>query len=185
MLHMSIMESNPFSLLFRKIIMNKSNFSISLYSTFYNCRKMTEPSEIITMAGDIQIGYVVGLNMWNHAVYDRECTFETIMKEDLKIEIPYVELETIIEIEIKGRVPDTIELKDSVLDENGVIKSRLREDKTIPFTFSNELDINPAVFLSSNIEDYSPGRTTRGFRLTCSWGDNQCEYDFIIRTDAI
>jgi hypothetical protein len=68
-------------------------------------------------------------------------------------------------------------------------KYTLREDITTPITFSNrkgtfELDMHPAVFLSSNSEDYLPGKTMRGFKLTCSWGDNQCEYGFIIRTDA-
>lgn len=150
---------------------------------------MTEPPEIIIMADDTQIGYVVGLNKWNRAVYDRENTFETIMKEESKIEIPYIKSGTIIEIKVKGRVPDTVELRDSVLNESGVIKYTTREDITIPFTFSNRkgafmLEMNPAVFLSSNSEDYLPGKTIRGFRLTCSWGDNQCEYGFIIRTDA-
>jgi len=78
---------------------------------------------------------------------------------------------------------------DSVLNESGVIKYTTREDITIPFTFSNRkgafmLEMNPAVFLSSNSEDYLPGKTMRGFRLTCSWGENQCEYGFITRTDA-
>lgn len=127
--------------------------------------------------------------MWNRHVYDRESTFDTIMNENSNIEIPYIELGTKIKIEIKGRVPDRIELTDSVLRENGTVKYSYREDQIIPFTFSNrkgtyDLDIHPAVFLSSNSEDYLPGKTMRGFRLTCSWGENKCEYGFIIRTDA-
>ncbi len=155
----------------------------------YNSQKMTEPPEILIYADDIQVGHVVGLNKWNRAVYDRENTFETIMKEESKIEVPYIKLGTIIEIEIKGRVPDTVELRDYVLNESGVIKYTSREVIIIPFTFYNRkgafmLEMNPAVFLSFNSEDYLPGKTMRGFRLICSWGGNQCEYGFIIRTDA-
>ena len=111
------------------------------------------------------------------------------MKEGSNIDIPYIELGTTIEIEIKGIVPDRVELIDSVLNEDGDNKYTLREDITTPITFSNrkgtfELDMHPAVFLSSNSEDYLPGKTMRGFKLNCSWGDNQCEYGFIVRTDA-
>lgn len=82
-----------------------------LIAVFYISHKMAEPPEIIIMADNIQIGYVVGLNKWNRAVYDRENTFETIMKEESKIEISYIKLGTIIEIQFKGRVPDTVELR--------------------------------------------------------------------------
>ena len=41
-----------------------------------------------------------------------------------------------------------------------------------------------AAMLSSNSKDYEPENTIRGFKLICSWGDNECEYGFIITSDA-
>ena len=36
----------------------------------------------------------------------------------------------------------------------------------------------------SKRKDYEDGNTLRGFRLICTWGENECEYVFVIRTDA-
>ena len=50
---------------------------------------------------------------------------------------------------------------------------------------SFKLERHWAALLSSSSEDYKNGNTLRGFRLLCTWGENQCEYAFVIRTDAL
>jgi len=35
----------------------------------------------------------------------------------------------------------------------------------------------------SSLAAYEPGSTIKGYRLVCSWGGNECEYAFIIRSD--
>lgn len=149
----------------------------------------TEPPEISVKIGNKEVGYVAGLNKWNGAVYDREDTFRTIMKEGSGIEVPYAHLGETIEIVFKGAVPDKYELRDHILREDGSVKYTEKEVVKIPIELVNgkasfELGKHWAVFLSSNIKDYEPGNVFRGFRLICSWGENECEYGFVIRTDA-
>ncbi len=162
---------------------------IMLTSTACDDIVHNEPPEISIKVGDKEVGYVVGLNQWDGAIYDREDTFLTIMKEGSDIEVPYAHLGEIIEIVFKGATPDKYELKDYILMENGLIKYTEKEGIERPIELTNgkatfELDMHWAAFLSSHSKDYEQGRTFRGFRLTCSWGNNECEYGFVIRTDA-
>ncbi len=158
-------------------------------TTCGNTIKMSEPPPILITAGSTKIEYVVGLNLWNGAIYDRLDTFYLIMKEDSDIEVPYINLGEIIQIESMGKVPDTIELKDYILNEKGEIKYTAKEVIEMPIQFTDgkgnyKLNPHEAALLSSNSKDYEPGKTIRGFKLTCSWGDKyQCEYAFIVRTD--
>lgn len=152
--------------------------------------EMTEPPEIEVMAGGTAIGHIVGLNQWNGAVYDRENTFQAIMKGRLKTDLPYIKQGKEVTIEFKGTVPGSVELQDHVLNEEGRIKYGERLMQKVPIEFKNGrgsfiLSQNMAAFLSSNSEDTKPGASIRGFRLLCRWGDNECEYAFIVRTDAV
>lgn len=160
--------------------------------TFTACSSniaQTEPPEILIKVGNKEMGYVVGLNQWDGAIYDREDTFHTIMKEGSDIEVPYARLGESIEIEFKGATPDKYELRDHILRENGSIKYTEKEVVKIPIELVNgkasfELDVHWSAFLSSSSKDYELGGVLRGFRLICSWGENECEYGFVIRTDA-
>jgi len=171
--------------------MRKSIFLYVIFFSFillYGCYgKMSEPPEIQVTSDGREISYVVGLNKWNGSVYDREDTFQTIMKE--KADIPYIKLKKEIQIEFKGTLPDSIKLQNFILNCDGKIKYTEKEVQTIPIEFSNKkgtfvLTQNIASMLSSNSADYEPGASIRGFRLYCSWGENDCEYAFIISSDA-
>lgn len=147
------------------------------------------PPEILITAGHKEIPYVIGLNEWNGAKYDREATFQTIMKKDSSIEIPYIPLDETIQIEFKGIVPDELQLRDYILKKDGTPKYTEKEVNEIPVKLVDgkmafKLQEHMAAMLSSNTKDYEPGNTIRGFTLTCKWGDNECEYGFIIKTDA-
>jgi hypothetical protein len=166
--------------------------SLLITFTFVVCiinKGMTKPPEISITVGDKKVGYVVGLNQWNGAKYDRLGNFNEIMKANSDIQVPYIHLGETIQIEIRGRVPDTFQLKDYILKENGEVKYTEKKAKEILVEFINrkgtfELDSHIPALLSSDSKDYEQGKTIRGFSLTCSWGQNECEYGFIIRTDA-
>ncbi|MGF7047690.1 hypothetical protein J2T13_002195 [Paenibacillus sp. DS2015] len=163
---------------------------ILLYGCSNTSNTMSEPPEIRITAGDMEIASVVGLNQWNGSIYDREDTFHTSMKEKSVADVPYLQLNQEIQIEFKGTAPDQFELREYIVDASGSIKYTEKETKSIPFKYYNNtpsfiLGPNPAAALSSDSADYEPGATIRGFRLNCIWGDNESEYAFIIRTDAI
>lgn len=151
--------------------------------------RMEQPPEITISAGDGQISYVTGLNQWNGAKYDREDTFHTIMKGTAPSDLPYIHFCEKVRIAFKGPVPDTVQLTDTILTREGDIRYTSRETNIIPIAFqeakgSFTMQAHMSAWLSSNSEDYKPGATIRGFRLTCTWGENECEYAFILRTDA-
>lgn len=152
-----------------------------------------EPPEIIVTIDNQTIDCEIGKNKWNGAVYDREDTFKAILKKGSKKVVPYIKLGKTITIEVKQNPPEAIEIFDCLLNENGDKKYTSREIVKIPVKLkegkcSIDFDENPAAFLSSNSEDYGAGRTLRGFKIVCRWGKNEgvneCEYGFIIRTDA-
>lgn len=153
-----------------------------------NVNMLVPPKISITTAGT-EINYVVGLSQWNNAIYDREGTFQTIMQGKSKTDLPYIKLNQEFQIAFNGTAPDSVKLEDYILQPNGNARYSEREVQTIPIELKNGqgsfvLNANPAAFLSSASSDYEPGASIRGFRLTCQWGKNECEYAFIIRSDA-
>ncbi|MDR3072694.1 MAG: hypothetical protein LBU41_04300 [Clostridiales Family XIII bacterium] len=147
------------------------------------------PPEMVVKSGSMDIPTSVGLNKWNGGVVDREDNFKVLMKEKTRTDLPYIKVGEIISIELDGTAPDSVILTDSVLNENGGNKYGDVTTEDIQITFKNrkaefELKTNMASLLSSNSEDYLPGNLIRGFKMTCKWAENECEYAFIIRSDA-
>jgi hypothetical protein len=170
---------------------------VIMVSYLVGCQDMKntpqEPSEIMITIDNQTIDYVVGKNKWDGAVFDREDTFKTILKKDSKKVVPYIKLGKTLNIEFKENPPDTIEIFDYLLHEDGNKKYTSKEIVQIPVKLKDgkcsfDFKENPAVFLSSKYDEYEAGRTLRGFKVICRWGKNEganeCEYGFIIRTDA-
>ena len=114
--------------------------------------------------------------------------FQLIM-EDSNSEIPYIHIGEVVEIKFNNKIPETYELKDCLLRENGKILYDSRLIETINVEKKDDdyyfiLDMNYAVILSSDSRSYEPGQTLRGLKLICDYGDEKKEYAFIIRTDA-
>ncbi|MBI9014656.1 MAG: hypothetical protein JEZ08_20630 [Clostridiales bacterium] len=148
-----------------------------------------EIPKIAIKSDDIKIDYVVGLNYWNKNVYDRSDNFLVIMEKGFEV-LPYFELGSEITISFDDDLaPDEYELYDYILNENGtpkytdneVIKRPISLDKG---TGSFSLETHFAALLSSHSNDYKNGTSIRGFKLVCRWGEDECEYGFIIRSDA-
>ncbi|WP_147348019.1 hypothetical protein [Clostridium sp. AM58-1XD] len=105
--------------------------------------------------------------------------------------IPYAELGSTFQLLFDGGpAPDSIEIEDIILNENGSHKyndSTINRgtlectDKTAVFT----LNQNSFALLSSDMSTYEKGGVIRGFRVICSWDNgSSAEYGFVLRTDA-
>lgn len=144
---------------------------------------MQEPPEISINIGDKEIEYVSAKNKWNGSIYDREDTFVTILKKQK--EIPVFENGSVAEITFKNNPPDKFTVMDMLINEDGNQIYTDKEIKNIPIESNNgkysfEIDYHFASALSSF---YEPGKTDiRGFRMIASWGENECEYAFVIKT---
>ncbi len=152
-------------------------------------RTPNEPPNISITIDDQEVDYVIGKNIWNGAIYDRQDTFIVILEEGSNITPPYVELGKRAVIDFGNYPPDTLKIQDYILNENGHSKYTYREileitPKIKKGKVSFDIGQHWAASLSSNSADYEKGAVIRGFRITCSWNDNACEYAFIIKTDA-
>ena len=147
-----------------------------------------DPPEITITIEDKELEYVIGKNVWNNSIYDREDTFREILKKGSKIEIPYIELGKTVVISFNSYPPDNLTISDILLDIDGYKKYPSIDAINIPVELKNgkcsfEISRNIETLLDSN---WVPGMTyNRGFRIIATWGNNECEYAFIIRTYSL
>ena len=177
-------------------MLNKNRMRIKIYLIAFmlifalvlagcSLNSMQEPPEISIHIGDKEIEYVSAKNKWNGSVYDREDTFITILKEQK--DIPVFENGSVAEITFINNRPDEFIVMDMLINEDGNQIYTDKEIKNIPVEsndgkYSFEIDYHFASALSSF---YEPGKTDiRGFRMIASWGENECEYAFVIKTYA-
>lgn len=146
-----------------------------------------EPPEISISIGDKNIQYVIGKNIWNGAIYDREDTFQTILREGSGIEVHNIKIGEVAEVRFTDYPPDDFKVYDYLIDEKG---SQIYTDKEItevPIEFKDgkysfEISKHMASYLSSTyVEDKVE---LRGFRMIATWGENECEYGFVIKTES-
>ena len=148
-----------------------------------------EIPKITIQSGDTSIDYSAGLNYWNKAVYDRLDNFTIIIEKGYE-SLPYIELGNEITISFNDHtIPDEYALYDYVLSVDGSPKYTNKEVREIPLTIENGtgsliLGVHFAALLSSHSDDYKSGASIRGFKLICRWGEDECEYGFIVRSDA-
>lgn len=89
-------------------------------------------------------------------------------------------------IDFKKCPPDKLTISDVLLNKDGNKMYPSIEIISIPAELKNgkcsfEINKNMETLLNSNWE---PNKTyNRGFRMTATWGENECEYAFMIRTD--
>lgn len=145
---------------------------------------MQEPPELSVIIGDKEIEYISAKNKWNGNIYDREDTFVTILNE--QNDIPLIENGSIVEIAFDGNPPVEFAVSDILIDENGQQIYTDKEIKNIPVELidgkcSFKIEKHFASFLSSYY-DHPNKEYIRGFRMIASWGENQCEYAFAIKT---
>jgi len=170
--------------------MMKTDYSISENEPGRLATTPEEPPSITVRSGSTEIDWVVGKNIWNNSIYDRLDNFQWIMRDTVIDELPYIQNGETITIVFDSRIPDSVALTEHLLRGNGDEKYNISgmecevtldaSDSRASFT----IETNWATALSSDSGDYAPGGTIKGYRLVCRWGDNECEYGFIIRGDA-
>lgn len=146
-----------------------------------------EPPQITITIEDKELEYVVGKNQWDGSIYDRKDTFKTILKKGSESEIPYIEIGNTATISFKNSPPSKFTISDILIDKNGNQRYSDKEIINIPVELKHgkcsfEIKKHLASGLSSH---YVEGKTDiRGFKMIATWGENECEYGFIIRTDS-
>ncbi|GAB1158447.1 hypothetical protein YWY31_44720 [Paenibacillus illinoisensis] len=118
-------------------------------------------------------------------------SFESIMNNPDSV-LPYVKIGETVSMKFDNQksVPDSYELLDYVLTDQGRVKYKQPELTKIPMDFNNGtgsfvLPENLLTYASSDSQDYEPGTVLRGFRLVAKWGSTTQEIVFIIKTDAV
>lgn len=120
---------------------------------------------------------------------ENEQSFAPLVSSKEMEEIPYIQLGSDVTVTFGGPVPSAVQFEDVLLNMDGSPKYR-----TEPITDVNhvhqgsrisfKLYTHPGVFLSSDSEDYLPGRTLRGFRLAFELDSQEFSYLLVLRTDA-
>lgn len=131
-----------------------------------------EPPQITITAGEQNISWVVAKNRWNGSQYDREPTFVLYGQQGLlPSQLP---AGTEITVTMGGTLPDEVTLREYALDSNEQSvygESRLTEE--LLFYFSGK---------TGSFTLPQPGSAPiRGYLLTCTWGENVCEYAIVVQ----
>lgn len=144
-----------------------------------------DPPKISIFIDDKEIEYITAKNKWNGYYYDREDSLVTILKEQK--DIPVIPYGSIVEIAFITNPPDKFNVSDILIDENGRQIYTEKEIKNIPVELkkgkcSFEIERHFATSLSSYYYNDPDKKDIRGFRMIASWGENECEYTFVIKT---
>lgn len=159
-----------------------------LAAVFMGCssKSIQEPPELSINIRDKEIEYISAKNKWNGYVYDREDSFVTLLMKQK--DIPIFEHGSVVEIAFESNPPDKFTVADILVNENGHQIYTEKEIKYIPVELNDGkcsfiIEKHFASYLSSS---YEPDKIDiRGFRMIASWGENECEYAFVIKTNSI
>ncbi|WP_151733429.1 hypothetical protein [Paenibacillus tengchongensis] len=147
------------------------------------------PSSIAVKAGSTDLTDTVKKNEGTPVGKDQSALFESIMADE-DIAVPYLPIGEEVSIDFGELPPEDYVLYDYVLNEDGTIKYSSLATETVSIQVNNhagtfQLNENLSSKFSSDSSDYEPGRLLRGFLLIINTGDEQQEFAFIIRSDAL
>ena len=152
------------------------------------------PPEINISIDGISLDYVVQKTSWEGEISEFTIAAawkEIIAKNDFlpKVYLSSFGTETlkkIIEMDFGDSIPDSIQVSDAMLDENGeqrfggkLIQQTVKILGSSRVSF--ELKQHFSLYLSSNSEDYDRD-WRRLFLVTCRWGERECVYAFLLNT---
>ncbi len=148
------------------------------------------PALLNITAGNQQVGYTAVKKEWDGSVYDVKNPFVSIFKQtSQQIEFKHIEFGEKAILVFDGKLPDSITVKDDILKNNGEYKYTDKETVEVPVTAESDnkftfiIEKNLASALSSL--RVVNGTDIRGYRITASWGDNECVYAFMIKTSFL
>jgi len=131
-----------------------------------------EPPTITISGGGQELSWVVAKNQWNGSVYDREPTFVCYERAGL---LPsQLERDASITVTMGGSIPDKVTLREySLAPSEASAFGSIQHLSDIIFYFNGK---SGSFTLPQS--DTSP---LRGYLLTCTWGQNTCEYGFVVQ----
>ncbi len=139
---------------------------------------VNEPAIIEFTYSGGAIPYVMAKNRWNGSVYDREDTFKLFIGGGYGI------IDTMaggeIYIGFPSTVPDKVKLEYYLLGDSGRVDNPNAEPSKIELDFKlkKAYFVIPSESRDGDL-DMNGSLGLVGFRITCSWGVNECEYAFI------
>ncbi len=144
------------------------------------------PPDITVIGDGVPLPSTVGLNVWNGAMVKRMNTLEYLVTEGRTA--PYVPMGAEIVFRIDEPLPGKVALAGHLLtvDENGTVGG-IAAQGPVDFSYENgtcRFILPPGTAPDSPDDAVSPGLALRGFTVTCTWGENVCEYAFLLKTDA-
>jgi hypothetical protein len=149
---------------------------------------MEEPPAITVTISDRQIeDYIYEKNSWDGIQYDREGILQILMRKSLLNRIPYIKADETCTISFRDYPPDKFTISDILIDQKGNQRYTDKEIINIPVELKDgKCSFVVKKHVASGLDSlYYKGKTDfRGFLMTASWGENQCEYAFVIKTDS-
>ncbi len=153
------------------------------------------PPDINITIDGISLDYVVHKTSWEGETsgFTKTEAMEEILAKQAVLPKVYLgsfgtmTIEKTVNIDFSNSIPDSIQVSDSMFDENGeqrfggnVIHGqtvKIRNSSRVSF----KLKQHPSLYLSSNSEDYDRD-WRRLFLITCRWGEKECVYALLINT---
>lgn len=156
----------------------------------------SEPPELFISVDGVGIDYVVRKTKWKD-ISEAYSMSEELAKLTEKADfIPTftlggfgggIEESRLVTLDFGNSIPDTIVVKDAMLDERGAVRygDKLILDQSVKILDQSRVQFNLtqhfAYGLSSNSADYQKD-WQRLFWVICTWGEKECVYTFLINT---
>ena len=147
------------------------------------CGGPEDPPFITITVGETEVPWVIGYNVWDGAIYDREDSFVYFLDVHT---VPDVSVGDVVTITFARPryAPDKVQLRDRILreDGSGMFDAEVDTKTDLPFvgdTATFVLEPHWAMYLSSDSEAFKDG-CLRGFSFTWNWGGDECEYAFVL-----
>lgn len=151
--------------------------------------KKTEEPHLKIVAGEQEIKGIYYGNQYDQTSEELEKRLEKAMEGNSWEELPYVALKETITIEAENFQTEEFTVSDYILTKTGAFRydEKVVQTSVVPLNDGKAtitLSSNPAANLSSNSEDYEPGKTIRGFVLRADIEGSSFTFAFIVRSDA-
>lgn len=164
-------------------------FIISIYLlTEIKSTKLEHPPDIEILLNNNKINYEIDEIEWNGQTDNKKDVINNILLED----IPTVNIGESLQINFKSDPPRQATLYDGLIN---LINSEQYEQCPIQGIWdeynNGDGELNYVIeshiaYSEKNIpNNFKNGNNIRVFRLYCSWGENNCEYVFLLKDNTM
>ena len=152
----------------------------------------TEPPNITVRYGQATIAWQVNRTDWGCSTSSPQNDFAGLLSESEIGDLIQINNGETITIAFDGKVPDSVTLTEFILNESGeVLFNVVGMDYDISFgglsregSFAVQPNYATVFEFGYYPGSFFPGRTIKGYALTCHWDGSMCIYSFVVRGDA-